>query len=168
MMTWNLVGNALNKIPLWQFFFFHHTGGKFRGCNPHMGNWKCRECCQNALFHKQHQFSKYSGVAGPLTPIGYSSRLTTPPPRFKKPNLNRMCRLKGRFASASAVKGAKKTENFQVLLVPGYAILMRPNKAETAVHGCHCSGDTAVRIRKVLAIPGSCHTAELCCVTHAI
>ena len=25
-------------------------------------------------------------------------------------------------------------------------MLMRPNKAETAVHGCHCAGDMAVRI----------------------
>ena len=30
---------------------------------------------------------------------------------------------------------------------------MRPNKAATAVHGCHCSVDRAVRMRKVLAIP---------------
>ena len=35
----------------------------------------------------------------------------------------------------------------------GYAMLMRPNKAETAVHGCHCLGDMAVRMRKVLARP---------------
>ena len=33
----------------------------------------------------------------------------------------------------------------------GYAMLMRPNKAETAVHGCHCPGDMAVRMRTVLA-----------------
>ena len=52
------------------------------------------------------------------------------------------CRLKECFASALAVKC--------------YATLMRPNKAETAVHGCHRSGDMAVRMRKVLAIPGSC------------
>ena len=32
-------------------------------------------------------------------------------------------------------------------------MLMRPNKGETAVHGCHCSGDLAVRMRKVLARP---------------
>ena len=32
-------------------------------------------------------------------------------------------------------------------------MLMRPNKAETAVHGCHCPGDIAVRMRKVLARP---------------
>ena len=31
--------------------------------------------------------------------------------------------------------------------------LMRPNKAETAVIGCHCPGDMAVRMRKVLARP---------------
>ena len=32
-------------------------------------------------------------------------------------------------------------------------MLMRPNKAETAVHGCHCPDDMAVRMRKVLIIP---------------
>ena len=30
-------------------------------------------------------------------------------------------------------------------------MLMRPNKAETAAHGCHCPCDMAVRMRKVLA-----------------
>ena len=54
-----------------------------------------------------------------------------------------------------AVKGANN-RTFGFSLVPGYAMLMRPNKAETAVHGCHCSGDMAVRMRKVLAIPRSC------------
>ena len=34
-------------------------------------------------------------------------------------------------------------------------MLMSPNKDETAVHGCHCPGDMAVRMRKVLAIPRS-------------
>ena len=29
----------------------------------------------------------------------------------------------------------------------------KTNKAETAVHGCHCPGDMAVRMRKVLARP---------------
>ena len=28
----------------------------------------------------------------------------------------------------------------------GYAVLMRPNKAETAVHSCHYLGDMAVRM----------------------
>ena len=32
-------------------------------------------------------------------------------------------------------------------------MLMRPNKAKTAVHGCHCPGDMAVRMRKVLVRP---------------
>ena len=31
-----------------------------------------------------------------------------------------------------------------------YAMLKSPNKDETAVHGCHCPGDMAVRMRKVL------------------
>ena len=30
-------------------------------------------------------------------------------------------------------------------------MLMRPNKAQTAVHGYHCPGDMAVHKRKVLA-----------------
>ena len=34
-----------------------------------------------------------------------------------------------------------------------YAMLMSPNKGETAVHGCHCEGDMAVRMREVLARP---------------
>ena len=34
-----------------------------------------------------------------------------------------------------------------ILFLPvGYAMLMRPNKAETAVHGCHYLGDMAVRM----------------------
>ena len=35
----------------------------------------------------------------------------------------------------------------------GYAMLMSPNKVETAVHGYHCPSDMVVRIRKALAIP---------------
>jgi len=31
--------------------------------------------------------------------------------------------------------------------------LMSPNKDETAVHGCLCSGDMAVRMHEVLAMP---------------
>ena len=52
---------------------------------------------------------------------------------------------------------AKLSADFIGLLVQflpnGYAMLMRPNNAETAVHGCHCLGDMAVRMRKVLARP---------------
>ena len=35
----------------------------------------------------------------------------------------------------------------------GYAMLISPNKDETAVHGCHCPGDMAMRMREVLARP---------------
>ena len=40
----------------------------------------------------------------------------------------------------------------------GYAMLMSPNKGETAVHGCHYPGNMAVRMRQVLARPwvGEC------------
>ena len=34
----------------------------------------------------------------------------------------------------------------------GYAMLIRPNNSETAVHGCLWQGDMVVRMRKVLAI----------------
>ena len=32
-------------------------------------------------------------------------------------------------------------------------MLISPNKSETAVRGCHCPGDMAVRMREVLARP---------------
>ena len=35
----------------------------------------------------------------------------------------------------------------------GYAMLMRSSEGETAVHGCHCLCDMAVRMREVLARP---------------
>ena len=38
-----------------------------------------------------------------------------------------------------------------LFLLNGYAMLTRPNKAEKAVHGCHCLGDMAVHMHKVLA-----------------
>ena len=43
----------------------------------------------------------------------------------------------------SAVKGLSYTGNFPVHRHDGYAILMSPNKGETAIHGCHCPGDVA-------------------------
>ena len=51
--------------------------------------------------------------------------------------------IKGCFAPVLAVKGRLHGLLVQFLSV-GYAVLMRPNKAETAVHGCHCPGDMAV------------------------
>ena len=42
---------------------------------------------------------------------------------------------------------------FSVHWLGGYAMLMSPNKGETAVHCCHCPGDMAVRVREVLARP---------------
>ena len=46
-----------------------------------------------------------------------------------------------------------RTEIFSVHCLGGYAMLMSPNKGETAAHGCHCPGDMAVRMREVLARP---------------
>ena len=58
----------------------------------------------------------------------------------------------GCFAPAWAAKGT--LHRGLVLFLPdGYAMPMRPNKAETAVHGFHCPGDMAVRMGKVLAKP---------------
>ena len=58
-------------------------------------------------------------------------------------------------ASASAVRGTN-ARTFSFFLVRGYAMLVRPNKAETVIHGCNCSDDMAVRMHKVMAIPRSC------------
>ena len=54
-----------------------------------------------------------------------------------------------------------------VLLLPkGYAMLTRPNKAETAVRGCHCLGDMAMCMHMALARPWVgvrvCHLLLLC------
>ena len=45
----------------------------------------------------------------------------------------------------------------------GYAMLMSPNKGETAVHGCHCRGNMAVRMPDLLVRPwvGVCVTLAL-------
>ena len=51
-----------------------------------------------------------------------------------------------------------------VLRSTGYAMLMSPNKGETAVHGCHCHGDMDVRMHKLMAIPQSwyvCFSANI-------
>ena len=47
--------------------------------------------------------------------------------------------------------------------MPGYAILMGPDKTETAVHSCQCSGDMAVRMRKYWPYRGvvSCNPLHL-------
>ena len=37
----------------------------------------------------------------------------------------------------------------------GFALLVNPNKGETAIHGCYCQCDMAVRMREVLARPSS-------------
>ena len=57
---------------------------------------------------------------------------------------------------SSAVKGLWYTGIFPIHWPDGYAMLMSPNKGETAVHGGHCRGDVAVRMRKVLSILRSC------------
>ena len=58
------------------------------------------------------------------------------------------------FALFSAVKGGVCDRNWDH---EGYALLMSPNKDETAVHRYHCRGNImAVRVRKVLPIPQRC------------
>ena len=43
------------------------------------------------------------------------------------------------------------TQGSMVLSLPSsYSMLMRPNKTKITVHGCHCPGDIALHVRKVL------------------
>ena len=44
--------------------------------------------------------------------------------------------FRGQVTPALAIKRVPDTQ----LLPEGYALLMRPNKAKTAVHDCHCPG----------------------------
>ena len=47
----------------------------------------------------------------------------------------------------------QKNTGFPRSLTDGYAMLMSPNKGETAVHGYHCPRDMTVRMREVMARP---------------
>ena len=49
--------------------------------------------------------------------------------------------MKGCFAPILEIKGRLHRASMYF-----YAVLMRPNKAETAVHACHYLGDMAVRM----------------------
>ena len=42
---------------------------------------------------------------------------------------------------------------FSRSLTNGYAMVVRPSKGKTAVHGCHCQRDMAVRMHEVMARP---------------
>ena len=50
----------------------------------------------------------------------------------------------------SAGKGVLYT-SLRQSLTKGYAMLMCSSNGETAVHGCHCPRDMAVRMREVMA-----------------
>ena len=61
-------------------------------------------------------------------------------------------RLKGCFATARLGEKGRLHRALLALFLPDLsAMLIRPNKAETAINDCHCPGDMAVRKRKVLA-----------------
>ena len=47
--------------------------------------------------------------------------------------------------------------SFTVKRSDGYTMLMRYSKSDTAVHGCHCPGDVAVRMHEVLGRPLHMH-----------
>ena len=68
-------------------------------------------------------------------------------------------RLKG-CKSALAVKGASAQLSGSEES-DGNAMLMSPNKDETAVHGCHCRGDMAARMRKYCRPRGWCWSVSL-------
>ena len=55
-------------------------------------------------------------------------------------------------------KGSLYT-SFPRSLTDGYAMLMSPSKGETAVHGCHCLRDMAVRMCEVITV-GLCMCAS--------
>ena len=98
-------------------------------------------------------------------PFHVAVRLT---PRFWVPYLLRFATIRHysrRFAIIRSIRTIRYSGLFGIrnsgfpdtrILWPfnyGHAKLMRLNKAETAVHGCHCPGDIALRMRKVLAWP---------------
>ena len=58
-----------------------------------------------------------------------------------------------------SIKGFFSYKQYQIQPVSTHyqvrRMLMKPNNGDTAVHGCHCPGDMAVRMREVLAIQRS-------------
>ena len=94
-------------------------------------------------------FGKFGGVRAnlPLLSGGVLCNISPCKAHFSPPPLPPLL-----IIIAQSLKG--RLHRALVLFLPDhYAMLMRPNKAETAVHGCHCSGDMAVRMRKILARP---------------
>ena len=72
--------------------------------------------------------------------------------RFKASSSHMCCVELALKGLALAVKGLLYT-GFPRSLTDGYAMLMSPNKSETALHGCHCPCDMAVRMCGVMARP---------------
>ena len=69
-------------------------------------------------------------------------------------NIPHMCCVKLELKGlASAGKGLLHV-GFPWSLTDGHAMLMSLSKGETAVHGCHCPCDMAVRINFVRQWPG--------------
>ena len=63
------------------------------------------------------------------------------------------------FCVGLAIKGLASAgkvllyTGFSRSLTDGYAMVVRPSKGKTAVHGCHCQRDMAVRMHEVMARP---------------
>ena len=68
-----------------------------------------------------------------------------------------------RTAPFESPKYKRKIHGFSLVTGRRLAMLMNPRKGETAVHGCHCPRDMAVRMREVMARPwvGVCEPLAL-------
>ena len=71
-----------------------------------------------------------------------------------QPNTKLHYVLYGAGAKKSALHSPRQkgplTDSLFIQRPDRHAMLMSPNKDETAVHGCHCQGDMTVRMRQVL------------------
>ena len=68
-------------------------------------------------------------------------------------NSSHMCSVKLALKGLASAGKCLLYTGFPWTLTDGYAKLMSPSKDETALHGCHCLRNMAVRMREVMARP---------------
>ena len=68
-------------------------------------------------------------------------------------NNSRKCRVELALKGLASAGKALLYLSLPRSLTDGYTMLMCSSNGETAVHGCHCPRDMAVRMREVMARP---------------
>ena len=112
-----------------------------------ISNSLCSRTLKFTIFKRQ---IKAKGTHTPNPWFAFPAHFVGELPCGLPANNSRKCRVE--LALASAGKGLLYT-SLPRSLTDGYTMLMCSSNGETAVHGCHCPRDMAVRMREVMARP---------------